>query len=74
MSNVGVFGSAARGGLAESSDVASPVRMDEERGLLDLGGLPIDLAHLLGGEVDIVTGESFREHVRARVLADAKSL
>ena len=73
-SNVRVFGSVARGGADAGSDVDLLVDLEEGRSLLDLGGLLMDLADLLGCDVDVVTEKGLRDRVRGRVLAEARRL
>ena len=74
VSNVRVFGSVARGETHESSDVDFLVDIERGRSLLDLGGLLMDLADLLGCGVDVVTEKSLRERARGQILAEAKPL
>jgi hypothetical protein len=69
-----VFGSVARGDAIETSDIDFLVDLDEGRGLLDLGGLLMDLQDLLGHPVDIVTESGMRPRVCQRVLVDAVEL
>jgi len=69
--NIRVFGSVARGDSLPDSDVDILVDMDEERSLLDLGGLLMDLQELLGRKVDVVTEKGLRERIRDRVIKDA---
>ena len=71
---VRVFGSVARGDAIETSDIDFLVDLDEGRGLLDLGGLLMDLQDLLGHPVDIVTESGMRPRVCQRVLVDAVEL
>jgi uncharacterized protein len=73
-SRVRVFGSVARGDATEHSDVDFLVDLDAGRGLLDLGGLLMDLRDLLGYDVDITTEAGLRPRVAQRVLADAIDL
>lgn len=73
-SNVRVFGSVARGDAGASSDVDLLVDLDPDRSLFDLGGLLMDLAELLGADVDVVTEASLKPRVRRRVLAEAVAL
>lgn len=72
--NVRVFGSVARGEATPSSDLDLLVDLEPGRSLVDLGGLLMDVADLLGVEVDVVTEASLKPRVRARVLAEAVSL
>jgi hypothetical protein len=73
-SRVRVFGSVARGGATETSDIDFVVDLDTERGLLDLGGLLMDLRDLLGHDVDVTTEAGLRPRVARRVLSDAIDL
>ena len=69
--SVKLFGSAARGGEVDSSDLDFVVELEPGRSLLDLGGLQADLEGLLGCAVDVVTVKGLRERIRAQVLAEA---
>jgi predicted nucleotidyltransferase len=69
--NVRVFGSVARGDADEMSDVDFLVDLDEDRNLLDLGGLLMDLRELLNRDVDVVTTDGLRARIRDRVLREA---
>ena len=73
-SNVRVFGSVARGDAAATSDVDFLVDLEPGRSLVDLGGLLMDLAELLGVDVDVVTEAGLAPRVRERVLAEAVPL
>jgi len=70
--NVRVFGSVARGEDDEKSDVDFLVDLEDERSLLDLGGLLMDLRVLLDREVDVVSSDGLRARIRDRVLAEAQ--
>ena len=72
--NVRVFGSAARGGADEQSDVDFLVDLEPGRSLLDLGGLLMDLRELLGRDVDVVTENGLHWYIRDRVLEEAVAL
>jgi predicted nucleotidyltransferase len=71
---VRVFGSVARGDATETSDVDFLVDLEPGRGLMDLGGLLMDLRDLLHRDVDVVTEGGLRPRVAERVLADAVEL
>lgn len=73
-SNLRVFGSIARDEAGPASDVDLLVDLEPGRSLMDLGGLVMDLADLLGVDVDVVTEASLRPRVRTRVLAEAVAL
>jgi len=72
--NVRVFGSLARGEALPESDIDFLVDMEPGRSLFDLGGLLVDLHHLLGVEVDVVTEKGLRSRIREHVLAEAVPL
>jgi uncharacterized protein len=72
--NLRIFGSVARGEDRPDSDLDLLVDMDPGRGLLDMGGLLIDLQGLLGCQVDVVTEKGLRERIRERVLREAVPL
>jgi predicted nucleotidyltransferase len=73
-SDVGVFGSVARGDADEASDVDFLVDLEQGRSLFDLGRLVADLGDLLGCDVDVVTRAGLRERVRDRVLSETRPL
>ena len=70
-SNVRLFGSVARGESGPESDVDFLVELEQGRGLLDLGGLLMDLEELLNRKVDVATEEMLHWYIRDRVLAEA---
>jgi hypothetical protein len=72
--NVRVFGSLARGEALPESDIDFLVDMEPGRSLFDLGGLLVDLHHLLGVEVDVVTEKGLGSRIREHVLAEAVPL
>jgi uncharacterized protein len=69
--NVRLFGSVARGEADEHSDVDILVELGQDRSLLDLGGLLMDLETLLNRKVDVVTERGLRQRIRDRVLHEA---
>ncbi len=72
--NVRLFGSVARGEATAESDVDFLVDLNPGAGLLELGGLLMDLQDLLGRRVDVMTVEGLRPRVRERALAEAVPL
>ena len=72
--NVRIFGSVARGQSEPDSDVDFLVEMEQNRSLLDLGGLLMDLQDLLGCKVDVVTEKGLRPRIRDRILREAVPL
>ncbi len=69
--NVRIFGSVARGQSEPDSDVDFLVEMEENRSLLDLGGLLMDLQDR---KFDVVTDKGLRPRIRDRVLREAVPL
>ncbi len=72
--NVRLFGSAARGEDDPASDIDLLVDLEPGRGLLDLGGLLMDLRELLGVRVDVATPALLKDRIRQRVLREAVAL
>jgi predicted nucleotidyltransferase len=72
--NVRIFGSIARGEADKNSDLDVLVELEPERSLFDLGGMLMDLEHLLGCKVDVVTVKGLRKRIRERVLKEAVPL
>jgi hypothetical protein len=70
-SNVRLFGSVARGESGPDSDVDLLVDLEPGKGLLDLGGLLMDLQDLLQCRVDVATEDLLHDRIRARVLKEA---
>lgn len=69
-----LFGSMARGEAGPDSDIDLIAEIDHSSGfsLLDLAGLQLDLAELLGRKVQIGTAiEKARPRIRRRIEADA---
>ena len=72
--NVRVFGSAARGEAAETSDVDLLVNMERGRTLLDLVGLWQDLEELLGCKVDVIAEGGISSYLREQIIEEAVPL
>jgi len=72
--NVRIFGSVARGEDDRASDIDFLVDLEPDRGLLDLGGLLMDLRDLLQAPVDVVTPSLLKARIRSRVLREAVPL
>ncbi len=69
-----IFGSVARGHAEPTSDIDFLVDLEPDRTLFDLGGLQMDLQHLLGCKVDVVTEKGLRPRIRKKVLQEAVHL
>jgi predicted nucleotidyltransferase len=72
--NIRVFGSVARGEADDASDLDLLVDLDQNRSLMDMGGLLMDLQAHLNIHVDVATERMLRRDIRARVLAEAVPL
>ena len=70
--NPRVFGSAARGDDAETSDLDLLVDLGPRTTLFDLGGLSEELNDLLGAPVDVAASTGLRRRIGNRVLEEAK--
>ena len=66
----GVFGSVARGEAHLASDVDFLVEFEPGRTLLDLSGLRLDLAGVLGRNVDVATANSLRPEFKDEVMRE----
>jgi predicted nucleotidyltransferase len=71
-----LFGSAARGEMRPESDIDLLVDFlpDAEIDLVDYAGLMLDLSHLVGRKVDLVSKNGLKPLIRASVLAEARLL
>lgn len=72
--NLRVFGSVARGDDGGGSDLDLLVDMEPERSFLDIIGLGQALEELLERRVDVLTDASLHPALRARILAESRSL
>ena len=73
-SHLRVFGSVATGHNGPASDVDLLVTFEEDRNLLDHGGLLMDLQEALDCRVDVVDEDAMRSRFRERVEKEAVSL
>ncbi|MBW2059969.1 MAG: nucleotidyltransferase family protein [Deltaproteobacteria bacterium] len=71
VTNVKVFGSAARGEITDKSDIDFLVETGEVRSSFFPGGLIADLEELLGRRVDVVEPDGLHWFVRDRILKEA---
>ena len=74
VTNLRVFGSAARQQDTESSDLDILVDTTSGATLFDLGGLQDELQELLGLRVELLTADDLPASFRAKVLAEAVPL
>ncbi len=73
-SNVRVFGSMVQGAAGPTSDIDLVVKMTEERSLLDLIALTLELQDLLGVQVDVVSEDGLYWLLRRKILKEARPL
>lgn len=69
--SVRIFGSVARGEATRESDIDLLVELEPGRGLFQQAAMLLELQDLLGRDVDVVTVEGLRGHIRERVLREA---
>lgn len=67
-----VFGSFARGESKKSSDLDLLVELGDEKTLLDLAGLKVELEESLKMRVDVLTYDSLSPLLRDRILNEQK--
>ncbi len=72
--NARIFGSALHGEDTEESDLDILVDTTEETTLFDLGAIQVELAELLGVEVDLLTPASLPERWKEGVLSEARAI
>jgi predicted nucleotidyltransferase len=74
VTNLRVFGSAARGEDRPDSDVDLLVDLSPDMGLLGLGRVQADSEAILGAKVDLVPASNLKPAVRARAERDLVAL
>jgi predicted nucleotidyltransferase len=69
-----LFGSALRDEMTPDSDIDILVEFDKNHvpGLMDLAGMEIELAGIIGREVDLRTPDELSRYFRDEVLSKAK--
>jgi predicted nucleotidyltransferase len=72
--NLRIFGSVARGESGPESDIDLLVKMENDRSLLDLSALRLDLVDVLGVKVDVVSEDGLYWLLRRRILKEARPL
>jgi len=69
-----VFGSSTRGEAGEESDIDILVEFQDEKTLLDLVALQIELEESLGKEVDVLTYQALHPLIKEKVLQEQVAL
>lgn len=72
VSDVRVFGSAARGDDNVDSDLDLLVEPTPETTLFDIGAIRFELKQLLGVKVDVLTPGALPDYIRIRILSEAR--
>lgn len=70
--NARVFGSVLRGQDTESSDLDILIDPTPETTLMDVAAIQVELQHLLGVSVDVLTPNALPDKFRSVVLAEAR--
>jgi len=70
VSEIALFGSFVRNEQTEASDLDVLVEFEESVGLFDVVRLENELAERLGVDVDLVTKDSLKPRIKARVTDD----
>lgn len=69
--NARVFGSVASGQDTDGSDLDILIDPTSETTLMDVAAIQVELQHLLGVSVDVLTPRALPEAFRSRVMAEA---
>ncbi len=69
--NARVFGSVLRGQDTDSSDLDILIDPTPETTLMDVAAIQVELQHLLGVSVDVLTPKALPDKFRSVVLAEA---
>lgn len=72
--NARVFGSVLRGQDSSSSDLDLLVDPTPETSLMDIAAIQVELQHLLGVAVDVLTPGALPDTFRSKVLSEAKAV
>lgn len=70
LSEIALFGSFVRNGQTEASDLDVLLEFEESVSLFDVVRLENELAERLGVDVDLVTKDSLKPRIKARVTDD----
>ena len=70
-SNARIFGSVLRGQDTDSSELDILIDPTSETTLMDVAAIQVELEHLLGISVDVLTPKALPEKFRNLVLAEA---
>ena len=74
VTQIGVFGSCARGDTSSGSDIDILVSFDQPVGFFKFLQLEERLSEWLGAKVDLVTKEALKPHIGRRILSEVAML
>ncbi len=76
VSQLSLFGSAARGDMTPTSDIDLLVEFlpNADIDLMDFAGLMLDLSQLAGRKVDLISKNGLKPRIRAPVIQEARLL
>ena len=69
--NARVFGSVLRGQDSDGSDLDILIDPTPETTLMDVAAIQVELQHILGVSVDVLTPKALPDAFRSRVLSEA---
>jgi predicted nucleotidyltransferase len=72
--NARVFGSAARKADTDQSDLDILIDPTPETTLMDVAAIQVELEHLLGVSVDVLTPRALPDAFRNRILSEAQAV
>jgi predicted nucleotidyltransferase len=70
ITDIGIFGSYARGEQTEESDIDILVDYEEAPSFLELANLENYLSEVLAAKVDLVTKNGMKPRIKSRVLSE----
>jgi hypothetical protein len=70
VAHAAIFGSFAKGIAEEDSDLDVLVEFEGEKSLLDLVALQLELAEVVGRDVDVLTYRALHPRIKERVLRE----
>lgn len=71
---LGIFGSFSRGEEKTDSDIDILVDFNDQKSLMEIGGIQYDLQTKLGRPVDLVTRKNIKPEIKKYILKDLKVL
>jgi len=72
--HAGLFGSAARGEDSPESDIDLLIEVDDQKSLLDLAGLKIDLEDRLRRSIDLVEYDTIHPLLKKQILGEQMTI